>query len=52
VLSLRANERTDGPFFGIDEAFRFNFMDYEGRSSGLDFAENLAVDIAGIRKRT
>src|SRR5580704_2004816 len=31
----------DGRFFGIDEAFRFNFMDYEARSSGLDFAENL-----------
>jgi hypothetical protein len=46
---------TDGRFFGIDEAFRFNFMDYEARSSGVDFAENLVtllVDIASIQKRT
>ena len=28
---------TDGRFFGIDEAFRFNFMDYEARSSGPGF---------------
>src|SRR5580704_12740959 len=45
----------DGRFFGIDEGFRFNFMDYEARSSGLDFAENLVtllVDIASIQKRT
>src|SRR5262249_28548353 len=43
---------TDGRFFCIDEAFRFNFMDYEARSSGLDFAENLVtllVDIASIQ---
>ena len=50
-----AGRETDGRFFGIDEAFRFNFMDYEARSSGLDFAENLVtllVDIASIQKRT
>ena len=46
---------SDRRFFSIVEAFRFNFMDYEGRSSGLDFAENLfalLVDVAGIRQRT
>jgi hypothetical protein len=45
----------DGRFFGLDEAFRFNFMDYEAHSSGLDLAENLVtllVDIASIQKRT
>src|SRR5271165_6902918 len=50
-----AGRETDGRFFGIDEAFRFNFMDYEARGSGLDFAENLVtllVDIASIQKRT
>jgi TraM recognition site of TraD and TraG len=50
-----AGRETDGRFFGIDEVFRFNFMDYEARSSGLDFAENLVtllVDIASIQKRT
>src|SRR5882724_10138395 len=38
-----AGRETDGRFFGIDEAFRFNFMDYEARSSGVDFAENLVT---------
>jgi hypothetical protein len=50
-----AGREIDGRFFGIDEGFRFNFMDYEARSSGLDFAENLVtllVDIASIQKRT
>ena len=50
-----ASRETDGRFFGIEEAFRFNFMDYEARGSGLDFAENLVtllVDIASIQKRT
>jgi type IV secretory pathway TraG/TraD family ATPase VirD4 len=50
-----AGREADGRFFGVDEAFRFNFMDYEAESSGLDFAENLVtllVDIASIQKRT
>jgi hypothetical protein len=50
-----AGREADGRFFGIDEAFRFNFMDYEAESSGVDFAENLVtllVDIASIQKRT
>src|SRR5215467_15436673 len=53
---LRAAAREeDGRFFGVNEAFRFNFMDYEARSSGVDFAENLVtllVDIASVQKRT
>src|ERR1700758_5666766 len=50
-----AGREDDGRFFGVNEAFRFNFMDYEARSSGVDFAENLVtllVDIASIQKRT
>ena len=29
AVSQRANGETDSRFFGIEEAFRFNFMDYE-----------------------
>src|SRR5580698_3431322 len=50
-----AGREIDGRFFSVDEAFRFNFMDYEAESSGVDFAENLVtllVDIASIQKRT
>jgi hypothetical protein len=50
-----ANREEDGRFFGVEEAFRFNFMDYEARSSGIDFAENLVtllIDIASVQKRT
>ena len=43
-----AGRETDGRFFGIDEAFRFNFMDYEARSSGVDFAENLVTLLVDI----
>jgi hypothetical protein len=44
----------DGRFFGVDEAFRFNFMDYEAGSSGVDFVENLVtllVDVASVQRR-
>jgi hypothetical protein len=44
----------DGRFFGVDQAFRFNFMDYEARGSGMDFVENLVtllVDVASIQRR-
>ena len=50
-----AGREEDGRFFCVNEAFRFNFMDYEARSSGVDFAENLVtllVDIASVQKRT
>jgi hypothetical protein len=50
-----AGREADGRFFGVDEAFRFNFMDYEAEGSGVDFAENLVtllVDIASVQKRT
>src|SRR5215831_15331578 len=44
----------DGRFFGTDDSFRFNFMDYEARESGVDFVENLVtllVDVASIQRR-
>ena len=50
-----AGREKDGRFFGVNDAFRFNFLDYEARSSGVDFAENLVtllVDIASVQKRT
>jgi hypothetical protein len=46
---------SDGRFFGVGEAFAFNFMDYEAKTSGIDFAENLVtllIDIASIQRRT
>ena len=49
-----AGREDDGRFFGVEESFRFNFMDYEAKSSGVDFAENLVtllVDIASIQRR-
>jgi hypothetical protein len=51
----RAGRENDGRYFSVDSAFRFNFMDYEARNSGVDFAENLVtllVDVASIQKRT
>src|SRR5215813_2872718 len=51
----RAGRENDGRFFSVDNAFGFNFMDYEAHESGVDFAENLVtllVDIASIQKRT
>jgi type IV secretory pathway TraG/TraD family ATPase VirD4 len=50
-----AGRERDGRFFGVDNGFRFNFLDYEAQTSGIDFAENLVtllVDIASIQKRT
>ena len=51
----RAGREADGRYFSAENEFRFNFMDYEARRSGVDFAENLVtllVDIASIQKRT
>jgi TraM recognition site of TraD and TraG len=51
----RAGRESDARFFGVNEAYRFNFLDYEANTSGVDFAENLVtllVDIASIQKRT
>ena len=51
----RAGREDDGRYFSADNDFRFNFMDYEAQSSGVDFAENLVtllVDVASIQKRT
>ncbi len=51
----RAGREDDGRYFSVDNDFRFNFMDYEAQSSGVDFAENLVtllVDVASIQKRT
>jgi hypothetical protein len=49
-----AGREQDGRFFGVDQEFRFNFMDYEARGSGMDFVENLVtllVDVASIQRR-
>jgi type IV secretory pathway TraG/TraD family ATPase VirD4 len=49
-----AGREADGRFFSIDSDFRFNFLDYEAQTSGIDFAENivtLLVDIASIHMR-
>ena len=51
----RAGREADGRFFSPESAFRFNFLDYEAGTSGVDFAENLVtllVDVASIQKRT
>src|SRR6516225_5427361 len=51
----KAGRYEDGRFFSADNVFRFNFIDYESKASGVDFAENLVtliVDIASILKRT
>ncbi len=51
----RAGREDDGRYFGVDNGFRFNFMDYEGQKSDVDLAENLVtllVDVASIQKRT
>ena len=51
----RAGRESDGRYFSAENEFRFNFLDYEARGSGIDFAENLVtllVDIASIQKRT
>ena len=45
----------DGRFFSVDGPFRFNFLQHESESSGVDFSENLVtllVDISSIRRRT
>jgi type IV secretory pathway TraG/TraD family ATPase VirD4 len=50
-----AGREKDGRFFSVENPFRFNFLDFEARTSGVDFAENLVtllVDIASIQKRT
>ena len=50
----QTGREADGCFFGIEESFRFNFMDYEARTSGIDFVENLVsllVDVASVQRR-
>lgn len=50
-----AGREKDGRFFSVENDFRFNFLEYEAKTSGVDFAENLVtllVDIASIQKRT
>jgi hypothetical protein len=40
---------------GVDREFRFNFMDYEARGSGINFVENLVtllVDVASTPMRS
>ncbi len=51
----KAGREQDGRFFSVDSPYHFNFLDYEAKTSGIDFAENLVtllVDIASIQKRT
>src|SRR5215467_6345133 len=41
--------------YGVHTPHRFNFLDWEAKTSAVDFAENLVtllVDIASIQKRT
>ena len=50
-----AGREADGRYFSVDNGFRFNFMDYEAKTSGVDFAENIVTllcDVASIQKRT
>jgi hypothetical protein len=50
----QAGREADGRFFGVDEVFGFNFMDYEALASGVDFVENLVtllVDVASVQRR-
>jgi len=50
-----AGREADGRFFSVENEFRFNFMEHEAQTSGIDFAENLVtllVDIASVQKRT
>jgi TraM recognition site of TraD and TraG len=50
-----AGREKDGVFFSVDGEHRFNFLNYEAQTSGIDFAENLVtllIDVASIQKRT
>ena len=43
----------DGRFFSVDSDLRFNFVDYESKTSTLGFVENLVTllcDVASIRR--
>jgi len=43
----------DGRFFSVDGDLRFNFVDYESKTSSLGFVENLVTlmcDVASIRR--
>jgi hypothetical protein len=49
-----AGREQDGRFFSVENEFRFNFLNWEARTSGIDFAENLVtllLDVASIQKR-
>jgi hypothetical protein len=51
----QAGRESDGRFFSAQSDFRFNFLEYEAKNSGIDFSENLVnllCDIASIQKRT
>jgi hypothetical protein len=44
---------TDGRFFSVDGDLRFNFVDYESKTSSIGFVENLVTlmcDVASIRR--
>jgi hypothetical protein len=50
----KAGRQADGRFFSVNGPYRFNFLGYESKTSGIDFAENLVnllIDVASILKR-
>jgi TraM recognition site of TraD and TraG len=50
-----AGRDKDGLFFSADSEFRFNFLNYEAETSGVDFAENLVsllCDMSSIQRRS
>jgi hypothetical protein len=51
-----AGREADGRFFNVDDHWRFNFLDYEGKTSAAKvFIENLVhllLDVASVRKRS
>lgn len=49
-----AGREQDGRFFSVDSPYRFNFVDYEAKTGGIDFLDNIAtllMDVASIQNR-
>ena len=45
----------DGRFFGVGQPHRFNFLDYESRTAGVDWVENLVtllLDVGSIQRQS
>lgn len=50
-----AGRERDGRFFSVDSPYRFNFVDYEAKTGGIDFLDNIAtllMDVASIQRRS